>query len=81
MRYSCEMEVAYMTIDEILKEIRKELNVSQEQLAHELNVSFTTLNRWENNRSKPSRLASIQIKDFCIQKGISKDIIAQLDRT
>ncbi|GIO15777.1 transcriptional regulator [Cohnella xylanilytica] len=70
-----------MTIDEILKAIRKELNVSQEQLARDLNVSFTTLNRWENNRSKPSRLASNQIKDYCIQKGISKNIIAELDHS
>lgn len=68
-----------MTINEIIKTIRKELNVSQEQLARDLNVSFTTLNRWENNRSKPSRLASIQIKDYCIQRGISKDIITELD--
>jgi len=70
-----------MTIDEILRAIRKELNVSQEQLARDLHVSFTTLNRWENNHSKPSRLASIQIKDYCIQRGISKDIIAELDHS
>lgn len=38
-----------MTIAEILKSIRKELDISQEALARELNVSFATLNRWENN--------------------------------
>lgn len=69
-----------MPIDEILKMIRKEMNISQETLARDLNVSYTTLNRWENHKAKPSRLASIQIKDYCIQKGISKDIIDMLSR-
>lgn len=69
-----------MTIDEVLKTIRKELNMSQETLAHELKVSFTTLNRWENNRAKPSRLAKVQLKDYCAAKGISPQIIAELDK-
>jgi DNA-binding transcriptional regulator YiaG len=38
-----------MTIDEIIKTIRKELGISQEMLARDLTVSFATLNRWENN--------------------------------
>jgi len=70
-----------MSIAEILKMIRKEMNISQETLARDLNVSYATLNRWENNKVKPSRLAKIQIQDYCVQKGISKDIIANLDRT
>ena len=69
-----------MAIDEILKTIRKELNISQETLARDLNVSYATLNRWENKKAKPSRLAKIQINDYCVKKGISKVIIADLDR-
>lgn len=68
-----------MNLDELLKEVRKELNISQEQFAHELNVSFTTLNRWENNRSIPSRLAKLRILDYCKNKDIPKDIIAALE--
>ena len=30
---------------------------SQEQLARELDVSFATINRWENGKTEPSRLA------------------------
>lgn len=67
-----------MTIDEVLKKIRKEMNISQETFARDLNVSYTTINRWENNKAKPSRLARIQIKDYCIQKKISKDILDML---
>lgn len=68
-----------MKLDVILKEIRKEMNISQEQFAHELNVSFTTLNRWENNRSAPSRLAKLRILDYCKSKNIPKDIITALE--
>lgn len=41
-----------MTIREILKLVRKELNISQETLARDLNVSYATLNRWENKKSQ-----------------------------
>ena len=37
-----------MTFSEILKYIRKQQNYTQEQFARELNVSFSTINRWEN---------------------------------
>jgi DNA-binding transcriptional regulator YiaG len=44
-----------------LKSIRKELRLSQEELAQKLGVSFTTVNRWENGQTKPSKLARQQI--------------------
>jgi len=67
-------------MDFILAIHYKELNISQEQFAHELSVSFTTLNRWENNRSAPSRLAKLRILDYCKSKNLSKDIITALER-
>jgi len=48
-----------------LKEVRKQLTLSQEGLARELGVSFATVNRWENGRSRPSKLAWIQFDAFC----------------
>lgn len=68
-----------MSFDEILKAIRKELGLSQEVLAHKLHVSFATLNRWENKRNSPSRLAIVTIKEFCVQQGISESIIKELN--
>lgn len=62
-----------MTINEILKKIRKEMNISQEILARDLNVSYTTINRWENNKSQPSRLAMGKIKEYCKSNPISED--------
>jgi len=70
-----------MKFNVLLKEVRKELNISQEQFAHELNVSFTTLNRWENNRCVPSRLAKLRILDYCKSKDIPKDIIIALEQS
>jgi Helix-turn-helix. len=42
-----------MTIQEKLQIIQKLSGLSQENLAHELHVSFVTLNSWINNRSQP----------------------------
>ena len=69
-----------MALDEILKSIRKELNLTQEQLARDLNVSFSTLNRWENNHTTPSRLARMRVLDYYKKHGISKEIISELER-
>ena len=73
-------EVVPVSIDEMLKMIRKELNISQELLARDLNVSYATLNRWENNKSKPSRLAMDKLKNYCAANGISGSIVAELER-
>ena len=59
-----------MAIDEqnlpgLVKEIRRQLGISQEDLARELGVSFATVNRWENGKSKPSKLARAQFDSFC----------------
>ncbi len=64
-----------MAIDEILKTIRKELNISQEQLARDLNVSYTTINRWENARRTPSRLAMMRLREYCAIKGVSQELL------
>ncbi len=64
-----------MTIDVI----RKELNISQEQLARDLNIIVTT-NHGENGRSTPSRLAKMRLYECCTSKDISKEALDFLDR-
>ena len=49
----------------LVKEVRKQLALSQEDLARELGVSYATVNRWENAQSKPSKLARAQLDSFC----------------
>ncbi len=50
---------------ELVKQVRRQLGVSQEDLARELGVSFATVNRWENGKVKPSKLARARFDEFC----------------
>jgi putative transcriptional regulator len=50
---------------ELVKMLRRQLALSQEDLARQLGVSFATVNRWESGHSKPSRLARAQLHGFC----------------
>lgn len=54
-----------MTFPEQVKYIRGLLDLSQVQLAEAINVSFSTINRWENSRVIPSNLAQKSFYDFC----------------
>lgn len=45
-----------------LKNIRQQHGWSQEDLARKIGVSFATVNRWENGKTKPSRLAQDKIR-------------------
>jgi transcriptional regulator with XRE-family HTH domain len=69
-----------MTPDKTLRRIRKESGLTQEQLARDLNVSFSTLNRWENGHASPSRLARMRLVDYCVRTGVSRDIISELEQ-
>ncbi|HHG89815.1 MAG TPA: XRE family transcriptional regulator [Devosia sp.] len=50
---------------ELVKDVRKQLGYSQEELAHALGVSFASVNRWENGKTRPSKLARKQVESFC----------------
>lgn len=47
---------------EMVKEVRQQLELSQEELAHELGVSSSTINRWENSKTVPFKLARRQFE-------------------
>lgn len=40
-----------------VKEMRLSMGLTQEEFAAKLGVTFCTVNRWENRKSKPSRMA------------------------
>jgi len=50
---------------DIVRRVRAEMHLSQEDLARELGVSFSTVNRWENRKTVASRLARTQFEGFC----------------
>ena len=55
----------------LIKEIRSYLNMSQAEFAEQLNVSFATVNRWENGHALPNKLAQDKIYNLCRNYNIS----------
>ena len=55
--------------------VRERLEMSQEDLARALNVSFATINRWENAKTKPIKMGRAVFETFCEKNGISFDEI------
>ena len=49
---------------EKLELYRLENRLTQEALAEKLNVTFATVNRWLNDKSKPSKMKSYQIENL-----------------
>lgn len=68
-----------MELSEIIKIIRSELNLSQEGLARELHVGFSSVNRWENNKSKPNQIARYALIELCKKKNLDQDLISILE--
>ena len=64
---NCAMRVSNARADifRIVRELRERTGLTQEKLAAKLGVIFSTINRWENGLSKPSRLARAQLDAFC----------------
>jgi putative transcriptional regulator len=54
-----------------IKEIRGRLGMSQEELAHEVGVSLSTIQRWEKNSTQPSRLALRELERMLRGAGIA----------
>ena len=55
-------------MQKLIKQIRAYLNMSQTEFAKQLNVTFQTVNRWENGRALPDKLAQSKMFDLCREK-------------
>jgi len=40
-----------------IRDLRRNLRMTQEEFAHTLGITVATVNRWENGHAKPSKLA------------------------
>jgi putative transcriptional regulator len=60
-------------ICKVVKELRNQLNLSQEALAAILEVSFTTVNRWENDKITPRGKAREAILALIEKSGLDLD--------
>lgn len=56
-----------------LRAIRATLNLTQEQLAERLGVSFATVNRWEGGNSKPQKAAQEAIAALADEAGVEPE--------
>ena len=62
----------------LIRELRNRLGLTQEKMAARLGVTFPTINRWENDRAKPSPLALKQIEGLLVDLGNSgQDLLAK----
>lgn len=57
--------VEQMTFADAILKLRSERRMSQTQLAKELGVSYTSVNRWENGRSLPTKMMLLVIRRYC----------------
>ena len=53
-----------MDIVKKLELYRLENKITQEELAQELDVAFSTVNRWFNGRTVPSKIQQYQIEKY-----------------
>lgn len=60
-----------MSLSSEIKVIRKKAFLSQAEFAKELNVVYSTVNRWENGKGRPNSAAMKALRAFCDKNSIS----------
>ncbi len=55
---------------DLIKAIRTAANMNQEQFASSLGTTPLTINRWENGKTLPNRMAQTQLYNFCKERSI-----------
>jgi len=60
-------------LSEKLKELRKKKGWTQEDMAREIHVSLSTVQRWEKKGGEPTRLARRELGRLFRREGISTD--------
>lgn len=59
-----------MILSDEIKRLRTRCFLTQEDFAKKLGVAFSTVNRWEQGKSKPNLIAMKNIKAFCEENHI-----------
>ncbi len=55
---------------DIIKAIRLSANMNQEQFASALGTTALSINRWENGKTEPNKMAQKQLYNFCKENNI-----------
>jgi len=53
-----------------IRDMRSRLSMTQEEFAHALGITVSTVNRWENGHSEPSKLARATITRLAGSHGV-----------
>lgn len=56
-------------MSEFVRSLRRQLGMTQEEFAHAVGITVGTVNRWENGRFRPSKLARATIMEFARRHG------------
>jgi DNA-binding transcriptional regulator YiaG len=59
----------------LIRTLRQKLGMTQEEFAHEIAVTVSTVNRWENAHAEPSKLAWKAIQDLARKRGVTDDVL------
>lgn len=65
-------------MDKLIRTIRQSAGMNQEQFAKALGTTALSINRWENGKTKPNKMAQTQLFEFCRRNSIDlSDFIAK----
>ena len=53
-----------------IRKLRAKLNISQQELADMLRVSFPSVNRWENGHYEPTIIAKVRLDELIKENNI-----------
>ena len=59
-----------MGFPEEIKRVRQKCLLTQHDFAKEVQVAFSTVNRWESGKAKSNLSAMKNIKEFCLKNNI-----------
>ncbi|MDL1888688.1 helix-turn-helix transcriptional regulator [Nitrospirales bacterium NOB] len=66
----------------LVRELRRRVGLTQEKFAARIGVTYPTINRWENGRTRPSPLALQRLEDLTRSLGKNgDDLLAKHFRT
>ena len=57
----------------VIRDLRNRLNLTQEEFAHALGITVSTVNRWEKGHSAPSKLARASLARFAGRRGVAME--------
>lgn len=64
----------------LIRYLREQVSMTQEEFAHKVAVTVTTVNRWEKGRAQPSKLAWKAIRTLARRHGLGSDVDRELRR-